>query len=185
MTKNWPCLKRSNFFLLFFNTPLFPCGKSGPPYLGKATVAARAALLIPSNTCSISVYFCVSKQWWGCQCLGFLTCAQMLMHAIAHRGCANTLHWKLTQTGRKIPLLHQGIKPTTVLHLTFWPDTLANMGQHPQSPSPKWEWGLVCSFKERLMDAEVMDMLDTLPNPWPYNSVRKSLQTSPIFWAAL
>ena len=95
------------------------------------------------------------------------------MHAIAHRGCVNTLHWKLTQTGRKIPLLHQGIKPTTVLHLAFQPDTppteLANMGQHPQSPSPKWEWGPVCSFKERLMDAEVMDMLDTLPNPWPYN----------------
>ena len=26
------------------------------------------------------------KQWYGCQCLGFLTCMPMLMHAIATRG---------------------------------------------------------------------------------------------------
>ena len=36
-------------------------------------------------------YFRVSKQWYGCTCLGFLTCAQLLLHAIAHgilRECA-------------------------------------------------------------------------------------------------
>ena len=32
-------------------------------------------------------YFHVSKQWYGCQCLGFLTRTQMLLHAIAHGGC--------------------------------------------------------------------------------------------------
>ena len=36
-------------------------------------------------------YFCLSKQWHGCQCLGFLTWAQMLMHAIAHGGCTDTV----------------------------------------------------------------------------------------------
>ena len=35
-------------------------------------------------------YFRVSKQWHGCQCLGFLTCAQMLMQVIAHGGCSDT-----------------------------------------------------------------------------------------------
>ena len=35
-------------------------------------------------------YFCVSKQWYHCQCCGFLTCAQM-MHAIAHRDCTDTV----------------------------------------------------------------------------------------------
>ena len=136
MTKNWPCLKRSNFFLLFFNTPLFPCGKSGPPYLGKATVAARAALLIPSNTCSISVYFCVSKQWWGCQCLGFLTCAQMLMHAIAHRGCANTA-LKADSDWEKNPL----VAPGNQTHNSIAPNVLAwHSSQHgAASTEPKPE----------------------------------------------
>ena len=36
-------------------------------------------------------HFPVSKQWYGCQRLGFLTCAQTLMHAIAHGGCTNTV----------------------------------------------------------------------------------------------
>ena len=30
-------------------------------------------------------YFHVSKQWYGCQSVGFLTCAHMLMHAICTR----------------------------------------------------------------------------------------------------
>ena len=33
----------------------------------------------------------VSKQWYGCQCLGFLTCAQMLMHVIARGGCTDSV----------------------------------------------------------------------------------------------
>ena len=60
---------------------------------GYGTAAARAALPIPISVCSI---FCVFKQWYGCQCVGFLTCAQMLMHVIAHGGlksnCAHTSH---------------------------------------------------------------------------------------------
>ena len=36
-------------------------------------------LPIPIRVCSI---FRVSKQWYGCQCLKFVMCTQMLMHAI-------------------------------------------------------------------------------------------------------
>ena len=37
------------------------------------------------------LYFCVSKQWCGCQCLGFLVCPLMLMHTVtARRGCSDT-----------------------------------------------------------------------------------------------
>ena len=38
--------------------------------------------------------FCVAKQRYGCQCLGFLRCAQMslLMHSVHHK----SLHWKST-----------------------------------------------------------------------------------------
>ena len=32
-----------------------------------------------------------SKQGYGCQCLGFLTWTQALMHATAHWGCRNTV----------------------------------------------------------------------------------------------
>ena len=30
------------------------------------------------------LYIPVSKQQYGCQCLGFITCAQVLMQVIAH-----------------------------------------------------------------------------------------------------
>ena len=33
----------------------------------------------------------MSKRRYGYQCLGSLTCAQMLMHAIAHEGCTETV----------------------------------------------------------------------------------------------
>ena len=36
-------------------------------------------------------YFHVSKQWYGCQCLGFLSCVQVLMNAVARRGCTDTV----------------------------------------------------------------------------------------------
>ena len=32
-------------------------------------------------------YIHASKQWYGCQCLVFLTCAQVSMHAISHGSC--------------------------------------------------------------------------------------------------
>ena len=36
-------------------------------------------------------HFHESTLGYGCQCLGFLTCAQMLMHAIAHGSCMDTV----------------------------------------------------------------------------------------------
>ena len=53
------------------------CGIFGSPYLGKAQ-QLQEQRLYPVQ------YFRVSKQWHGCQGLGLLTCAQMLMHVIAH-----------------------------------------------------------------------------------------------------
>ena len=70
-------------------------------------------------------YFPVSKRWYGCQCLGFLTSAQMLMHAIAHGGCSGTVR---VCTGswlwEKIPLLRRGLEPASVLRLAFQSDPL-------------------------------------------------------------
>ena len=54
------------------STSFIPCEKLGSPYLGKATAAATAVLPIP-------------------QFLGSLTCAQMLLHAIALGSCTDTV----------------------------------------------------------------------------------------------
>ena len=35
----------------------------------------------------------------GCQCLGFLTRAQMLMHAIIHGGCMDTVRESAQEVG--------------------------------------------------------------------------------------
>ena len=52
-----------------------------------ATHSYQCVLPIP-----ISVqYFHGSEQGYGCQCLEFLMCAQILMHAIAHRSCMDTI----------------------------------------------------------------------------------------------
>ena len=63
----------------------------------------------------------------GCQCSGFLTCAQMLTHAVAHRECMNTVResaQKVEVVCEKNPLPHQGIEPiaSVLLRLAFGPD---------------------------------------------------------------
>ena len=55
---------------------------------------------------SVRVVFSCIQTLVGCQCLGFLTCAQMLMHAIAHGGCADTVResaLEVGSSGRSIP----------------------------------------------------------------------------------
>ena len=72
-----------------------------------------------------------------CQCLEFLTCAQMLMHVSAHRHCIRvfTGSWLL----EKNPLLHQGLEPTSVLCLAF-----QSTGRSCPTPLEarvlSWEW---------------------------------------------
>ena len=66
---------------LIYNSSLIDCGKFWLPYLGTTAAATRAVLPIPTSVCRI-----FGVQWCGCQCLGFLKCAQMFMHAIAQRG---------------------------------------------------------------------------------------------------
>ena len=72
------------------------------PSLGKATAAARAALPTANSACGISV--CPNKGM-GCQCSGSLTCAEMLIHAIAHGGYTGTVRESALKVdpGRKIP----------------------------------------------------------------------------------
>ena len=90
----------------------------------KAAAAARAALpILPVCT----VFSCVQTTVYGCQCLRFLTCAQLLVHATAHGGCTNTVRdpactksWQW----EKNPLLHRGLEPLSLLPLVLWSDVL-------------------------------------------------------------
>ena len=67
-------------FFIFYAS-LIPCGKVRLSYLAKATAAARP---ISTSLCSILFVF---GHWYGCQCWGLLTRAQMLMHVTAHGDC--------------------------------------------------------------------------------------------------
>ena len=67
---------------LTFKTLPIPCGKFESFYLSKATEAVRAALPIPKNSGM------AASIWEVCQ---VLTCSLMLMHAIAHGGCTDTV----------------------------------------------------------------------------------------------
>ena len=122
------------YFLMFFWYLFVPCGKFGSSYLGKATAAARTALPISYQCVQ---YFPVSKQWRDCQCLGVLTCAQMLMHAIAHEGCTDTVRESALEvdSGRKIPLPNLGLEPTSVLRLEFR-RTLYPLSYQRSAPGP-------------------------------------------------
>ena len=75
-----------------------PCGKFRLSYLGKSTAAARWALPIPASVRSMFM-------WYGCQCLGFLTCTQMLMHVTTNGGYVNTVRESALKVdwGRKNP----------------------------------------------------------------------------------
>ena len=46
-----------------------------------------AQLSAATHSYQCVLYFRLSKHWYGCHCLGFTTCAQILMHATAHGGC--------------------------------------------------------------------------------------------------
>ena len=71
-------------------------------------------------------YFHAFKQWYVCQCLGFLMCTQLLMHAIAHGGCMATIRESALKVDsrEKNGLLHWRLKPMIILHQAFWSDVL-------------------------------------------------------------
>ena len=90
-------------FVVVFNS--MPCRKFWSPYLKKATYNSRRSGVTQSYQCV--QYFCVSEQWYVCQCLGFLTCTQMLMHVMtqSQRGYANSIREPALKADsrRKIP----------------------------------------------------------------------------------
>ena len=123
-----------------------PKEKFGLSYLSRATAAASTAFPILVSVCSISVW--VQTVVWLPESgicnmhtgADACDCTQVLMHVIAHRCWCMWLHtgadacdWThgcgrvCTEScqRKKRPLSHEGIKPTSVLHLSFWSSALA------------------------------------------------------------
>ena len=95
-------------FSLVFLCPLREIQVTLPGY---DTAAARAVVPVP--VCPDSGM------------AGFLTCEQILMHVIVHRGCTDTVRESALEADwEKNPLLHWGLKPASVSHLAFQLDTL-------------------------------------------------------------
>ena len=79
---NSPLLLLLFFFFFFFF--LFGISLSLAENLGRLTWVRHGSRKSSATHSYQSVqHFRVSKQRYGCQCWGFLRCAQMLMHAIA------------------------------------------------------------------------------------------------------
>ena len=66
----WPRWKRALHNLFIFEYLVNSCGKFGSPYLGKATAATRAVLLIPNSAWGI---FMCPKHACRCWCMHFRT----------------------------------------------------------------------------------------------------------------
>ena len=91
----------SIYLYLYISSSLSLAGNSG--HLTWVRHSSRKSSATHSYQCV--QYFPVSKQWYGCQCWGFLTCTRMSMHATAHGGCRDTVRESALKadSGRKIP----------------------------------------------------------------------------------
>ena len=77
------------YLLIYFRTSLIHCRKFGLPYLDKeATAATRAALPIPNGVCGI---FVRPNKGMAVNAWESLASTQMLIHAIVHEGCTDTV----------------------------------------------------------------------------------------------
>ena len=93
-------------------------------------------------------YSRVSRQWYGCQSLGCLTCVQMLMYAIAHGDCTNTVRESALEADSPRKLLsNRGLEPAAVLRLAFQSDALPTELSPPDaSICGKILWYALCWF---------------------------------------
>ena len=79
--------KVKNSIQLLSTSSLALTGNSG--HLTRVSNSSRKSSATHSYQCVQC--FRISKQWYGCQTLEFVSCAQMLLHTTAHGGCTDTI----------------------------------------------------------------------------------------------
>ena len=98
---------------LFFSNSLSLARNSG----GFARVRHSSRKSSATHSCQCVQYFRVSKQWYGCRSLGFLTCAQMSMHAIGNTVAVRTR--KRVCTESRLQALVYNILPSTTAVFSY------------------------------------------------------------------
>ena len=98
---------------------IVPCGKFRSPYLGKAQQLQKSSA---SHSCQCVQCFPVSKQWYGCQCWGFLTCKWFKTVAVHTFLRESAL--EVDCAGKKNPLPYRGLEPASVLCLAVQSNAL-------------------------------------------------------------
>ena len=90
-----------SYFIYLFNISLSLSENSG----GLTRVGHSSPKSSAIHSYRRVLYERVSQQRHDCQCWGFLTCTQMLLHGIAHGGCTDTVRESALKadSGRKIP----------------------------------------------------------------------------------
>ena len=89
--------------------------------------------------------FCMTKQWYSCQCSGFFTCTQLLMHAMAHGGCTNTIGKSALKVDsvRKVARCTRGWSRTSISSMWKW--TLDQLSYFPCPKALRFSGGFVQS----------------------------------------
>ena len=106
----WARLAIFIYCIIVYTFPSSSCFSSSGPSLSFVGDLGRITWVRHSSHKSSATlsyqrvqYFCVSKH--GCHCLGFWTCEQILMHVIAHGGCADAVRESAQKVnyGRNVP----------------------------------------------------------------------------------
>ena len=149
------------------------------------------------NSSTTRSYQCVSRQWYCCQCLGFLTCAQTLMHATAYGGCMDTIRESAlkadslaalgTQIGISIPHGFSVRCPTNLA--TPAPMLVMRQSQRQNTPALTWKkmrsqwwWGSYTETKYTSTDLKTMQVTIGMQQSQRQNIVALTLRQCRSRW---
>ena len=112
-------------------------------------VSVCVCVCVRARACVCVVLSYLQTMVYGCQSLGFLTCKQMLTHAIARRVSMDNVRVCVRSRLRERNLLHQGLEPVRGgrLRLAFQWDVLYQLSYPPSLCSAATFYDCcMCSF---------------------------------------
>ena len=113
-----------------------------------------------TRSCRCVQYFLrLSKQWYSCKCLRFLTCT-VIDVSDCTRSCTNIVRESALKadSGRKKSLVERGTRPVSVLRLAFQSDDL------PTELSRPGDWGdWTVGFRKR---RDILQCVELIESGW-------------------
>ena len=90
------------------------------PRVSPLQQTANRVICFESNCQCVHYFRVFGQKYYDCQCLGFSTCAHILIGAFAHGGCQYTVRESAPKTDwNENPRPHRGIEPASVYCLAF------------------------------------------------------------------